>query len=131
MSRTETLDGDLGKGTRQILEHLVTEEQFQGTLEGQLTRIAIYLHKPVRVWVSGHIKSGILEDFIPPIDDGNKVAREGMIRVSLHYVEEPLTITGPIAELFEILSMGGTFEESHSSVHGDIQDEHSLDEFPE
>ncbi|GFF93353.1 hypothetical protein IFM53868_07157 [Aspergillus udagawae] len=112
MSRTETLDEDPGKGTRQILEHLLADEQFQGTLDGQLTRIAIYLHKPVRVWVSGHIKSGILEDFLPPIDDGDKVTREGMIRVSLHYVEEPLTIKGPIAELFEILSMAGTFKQS-------------------
>jgi hypothetical protein len=110
------LDGYLGKGIRQVLEHLLTEEQFQGTLEGQLTRIAIYLHKPVRVWVSGHIKSGILEDFIPPIDDGAKVTREGMLRVSLHYVEESLTITGSIAELFEALSMGGTFEEPQGPV---------------
>jgi hypothetical protein len=82
MSRTETLEGEFGKGIRRKLEHLLADEEFQGTLEGQLTRIAVHLQKPVRVWNSRIIKSGILEDFIPPICDGDKVIKEGMITVS-------------------------------------------------
>ncbi|KAH2719465.1 hypothetical protein KXW77_000742, partial [Aspergillus fumigatus] len=33
MSRTETLEGELGKGIRQIIEQLLADEQFEGTLE--------------------------------------------------------------------------------------------------
>jgi hypothetical protein len=116
MSRTETLEGELGKGIRQKIEHLLANEQFQGTLEGQLTRIAIHLQKPVRVWDSGNTKTGILEDFIPPIYDGDKVVREGMIKVSLHHFQGPLTVTGPVPELFEELSKAGTFQESQDSL---------------
>lgn len=125
MSRTETLEGELGKGIRQKLEHLLADEQFQGTLEGQLTRIAVHLQKPVRVWNSGIVKSGILEDFIPPICSGDKVIREGMITVSLHNFQGPLTVTGPIAELFENLAKAGTFKQSQDS--GEEFDEQSLD----
>jgi hypothetical protein len=112
MSRTQTLEGELGKGIRQKLEQLLADNQFQGTPEGQLTRIAIHLQKPVRVWDSGNIKSGILEDFIPPVYNGDEVTREGMIRVSLHNFQGPLTVTGPIHGLFEALSEAGTFQPS-------------------
>jgi hypothetical protein len=121
MSRPETLEGELGKGIRQKLEHLLANEQFRGTLEGQLTRIAVHLQKPVRVWNSGNIKSGILEDFIPPICDGDKVTREGMITVSLRDFQGPLTVTGPIPELFEALSKAGTFQPSQDYV-GELDD---------
>jgi hypothetical protein len=112
MSRTETLEGELGKGIRQKLEHLLADKQFNRTLEGQLTRIAIHLQRPVRVWDSGNIKSGILEDFIPPIYGGDKVFREGRIRVSLHNFQGPLTVTGPIPELLEHLSETETLKQS-------------------
>jgi hypothetical protein len=121
MSRTETLEGELGKGIRQKLENLLADNQFQLTLEGQLTRIAIHLQRPVHVWDSRNIKSGILEDFIPPIYHGDKVNREGMIRVSLHDFQGSLTITGPIPELFEALSKAGTFQPSQDYV-GELDD---------
>jgi hypothetical protein len=110
MSREETLKGTVGKLIRQILVFLIADEEWQNTLDGQLTRIAIYLQKRVHVWVSGDIKSGILEHFLPPVYEGDKVIREGTITMSLHY--EPLTIEGPISELFERLSRGGTFRQS-------------------
>jgi hypothetical protein len=106
------LEEEFGKGIKQKLENLLADKQFQGTLEGQLSRIAIHLQRPVRVWDSGNTKSGILEDFIPPIDDGDKVIREGMIRVSLHNFQGSLTIRGPIPELFEVLSKARTFQQS-------------------
>jgi hypothetical protein len=132
MSRTETLEGELGKGIRQKLEHLLADEQFRETLEGQLTRIAVHLQKPVLVWNSGNIKSGILEDFIPPICDGDKVIREGMITVSLHNFQGSLTVTGPIAELLENLAKAGTFEQSHDSLkENEEQSRGSLEKFDE
>lgn len=114
MSRTETLEGELGKGIQQKLKQLLADEQFKGTLEGQLTRIAVHLQKPVHVWNSGNIKSGILETFIPPIN--NKFIREGMITVSLSGFQGSLTFTGSIAELFESLAKAGTFEQSQDSL---------------
>lgn len=115
MSYTETLEGELGKEIWQKLEHLLADEQFQGTLEGQLTHIAVHLQKPMHVWNSGIIKSGILKDFIPPICSGDKVIREGMIIVSLHNFQGPLTITGLITELFENLAKARTFKQSQDS----------------
>ncbi|KAF4267156.1 hypothetical protein KXW98_008957 [Aspergillus fumigatus] len=130
MSRTETLEGELGKGIRQIIEQLLADEQFEGTLEGQLTRIAVHLQKPVCVWNSGNIKSGILETFIPPIND--KFIREGTITVSLPGFQGSLTFTGSIAELFENLAKAGTFEQSRDPLEKfDEQSQGSLGEFDE